>query len=156
MIRIEIRRNRWLTGLLLGALALSNAANSQGITSDEPLKPEARHEDIGALVAQFIQKSHYKQIAVDDELSSQVMDRYIDSLDGNKMYLLAQDVAYFEQYRDQLDDIVKSKPLDPVYEIFRIYRTRVRERLAFALTVLETEPDFLLDEEFQFDRSEMP
>ncbi len=156
MIRIETRRYRWLAGLLLGAMALSNAANSQGITSDEPLKPEARHEDIGALVAQFIQKSHYKQIAVDDDLSSQVMDRYIDSLDGNKMYWLAQDLEYFEQYRGQLDDIVKSKPLDPVYEMWQIYRTRVRERLAFALTVLETEPDFSLDEEFQFDRSEMP
>ncbi len=156
MIRIEIRRYRCLAGLLLGALALSNAANSQEVTSDEPLQPEARHEDIGALVAQFIQKSHYKQIAVDDDLSSQVMDRYIDSLDGNKMYLLAQDVEYFEKYRDQLDDIVKSKPLDPVYEMFQIYRTRVRERLTFALTVLETEPDFSLDEDFQFDRSEMP
>jgi carboxyl-terminal processing protease len=84
------------------------------------------------------------------------MNRYIDSLDGNKMYLLAQDVEFFEHYRDQLDDIVRSKPLDPVYEMFQIYRTRVRERLAFALTVLETEPDFSLDEEFQFDRSDAP
>ena len=156
MIRIDIRRYRWLAALLLSVFALSNVAIGQEVTSDEPLSPEARHEDIAALVAQFIQKSHYKQIAVDDELSSQVMDRYIESLDGNKMYLLAQDVEYFEQYRDQLDDIVKSKPLDPVYEMFQIYRTRVRERLDFAQTVLETEPDFSLDEEFQFDRSDTP
>ena len=156
MIRIDIRRYHWLAALLLSVFALSNVAIGQEVTSDEPLSPEARHEDIAALVAQFIQKSHYKQIAVDDELSSQVMDRYIESLDGNKMYLLAQDVEYFEQYRDQLDDIVKSKPLDPVYEMFQIYRTRVRERLDFAQTVLETEPDFSLDEEFQFDRSDAP
>jgi carboxyl-terminal processing protease len=156
LIKIDIRRYRWLAALLLGAFALSNSAIGQGVTSGEPLSPEARHEDIAALVAQFIHKSHYKQIAIDDDLSSQVMDRYIDSLDGNKMYLLAQDVEFFEHYRDQLDDIVKSKPLDPVYEMFQIYRTRVRERLAFALTVLETEPDFSLDEEFQFDRSDAP
>lgn len=156
MIKIESRRYRWLAGILLGALALSNAAFSEGITSDETLQPEPRHEDIGALVAQFIQKSHYKQIAIDDELSSQVMDRYVDSLDGNKMYLLVEDVDYFEQYRYQLDDIVKSRPLDPVYEMFQIYRTRVRERLAYALILLETEPDFSIDEEFQFDRADMP
>ena len=156
MIKIESRRYRWLAGILLGALALSNAASSEGITSDETLQPEPRHEDIGALVAQFIQKSHYKQIAIDDELSSQVMDRYVDSLDGNKMYLLVEDIDYFERYRYRLDDIVKSRPLDPVYEMFQIYRTRVRERLAYALILLETEPDFSIDEEFQFDRSETP
>lgn len=156
MIKIESRRYRWLAGILLGALALSNAAFSEGITSDETLQPEPRHEDIGALVAQFIRKSHYNQIAIDDELSSQVMDRYVDSLDGNKMYLLMEDVDYFEQYRYQLDDIVKSQPLDPVFEMFRIYRTRVHERLAYALVLLESEPDFSIDEEFQFDRSDMP
>lgn len=156
MIKIESRRYRWLAGILLGALALSNAAFSEDITSDETLQPEPRHEDIGALVAQFIRKSHYNQIAIDDELSSQVMDRYVDSLDGNKMYLLMEDVDYFEQYRYQLDDIVKSQPLDPVFEMFRIYRTRVHERLAYALVLLESEPDFSIDEEFQFDRSDMP
>jgi len=156
LIKIESRRYRWLAGILLGALALSNAASSESITSDETLQPEPRHEDIGALVAQFIQKSHYKQIAIDDELSSQVMDRYVDSLDGNKMYLLVEDIDYFERYRYRLDDIVKSRPLDPVYEMFQIYRTRVRERLAYALIMLETEPDFSIDEEFQFDRSDTP
>lgn len=156
MIKIESRRYRWLAGILLGALALSNAAFSEGITSDETLQPEPRHEDIGALVAQFIRKSHYNQIAIDDELSSQVMDRYVDSLDGNKMYLLMEDVDYFEQYRYQLDDIVKSQPLDPVFEMFRIYQTRVHERLAYALVLLESEPDFSINEEFQFDRSDMP
>ena len=156
MIKIESRRYRWLAGILLGTLVLSNAASSEGIASDEILQPEPRHEDIGALVAQFIQKSHYKQIAIDDELSSQVMDRYVDSLDGNKMYLLVEDIDYFERYRYRLDDIVKSRPLDPVYEMFQIYRTRVRERLAYALILLETEPDFSIDEEFQFDRSDTP
>ncbi len=156
MIKLKTRRHSWFAGLTLAVLALSAMANNQTVKSDEPLVPDARHEDIGALVTQFIQKSHYNHIAVDDDLSSLVMDRYIDSLDGNRMYLLADDIEYFDQYRHQLDDIVKSKPLEPVYEMFRIYRTRVRERLDFAATVLETEPDFSLDEEFQFDRSEAP
>ena len=156
MIKLKTRRHSWIAGLTLAALALSAMANNETVKSDEPLEPDGRHEDIGALVTQFIQKSHYNHIAVDDDLSSLVMDRYIDSLDGNRMYLLADDIEYFDQYRHQLDDIVKSKPLEPVYEMFRIYRTRVRERLDFAAAVLENEPDFSLDEEFQFDRSEAP
>ena len=156
MIKFETRRRSWVAGLALSLLAFSAVASDPVVTSDEFLEPDDRHEDIGALVTQFIQKSHYNHIAVDDELSSQVMDRYIESLDGNRMYLLASDIEYFDQYRDSLDDIVKSKPLEPVYEMFRIYRTRVRERLNYAITELENEPDFTIEEEFHFDRSEQP
>jgi carboxyl-terminal processing protease len=115
-----------------------------------------RHENVGALVTEFIQKSHYSHIAVDDELSSRVMDRYIESLDGNRMYLLQSDIEFFETYRYQLDDVVRNKPLDPVFAMFSIYQTRVRERLDYALSQLESEPDFTVDEQYQFDRSEEP
>jgi carboxyl-terminal processing protease len=72
------------------------------------------------------------------------------------MYLLAGDVESFEPYRYQLDDMVRSEPLNPVFEIFDIYRTRVRERLDFALLQLETEPDFSIDETYVFDREDLP
>ena len=120
------------------------------------MAPESRHEDIGQLITQFVQKSHYLHIAVDDDLSSRVMDRYIESIDRNRVYLLASDIEFFEQYRHQLDDIVRNEPLDPVFDMFSIYRTRVRERFQFALTLLEEQPDLTVDEEYQFDRSETP
>ncbi len=157
MRTIPNRHRKWIPGLLLAALAAVPAfAATEDIRSDEPLAPERRHEEIGQMVTQFIQRSHYNHVAVDDDLSSRVLDRYIESLDGNRMYLLAGDVAYFDQYRDQLDDFVKNKPLDPVYDMFQVYRTRVRERYEHALTMLNIEPDFTIDESFQFDRSEAP
>ena len=156
MIKIETRRHNWFAGIALGLMAIPAIASDQAVRSDEPLEPESRHEDIGALVTQFIQKSHYNHIAVDDELSSRVMDRYIESLDGNRMYLTQGDIDFFEQYRYELDDMVKSRPLDAVYDMFSVYRTRVRERYEFALEQLENEPDFTVDEDYQFDRSEEP
>jgi len=147
-------RTRWIAGALLSLTALPLMATTS--MEDEGLRPDPRHENVGELVTEFIQKSHYSHIAVDDELSSRVMDRYIESLDGNRMYLLQSDIEFFESYRYQLDDIVRSKPLDPVFEMFSIYQTRVRERLDFALLQLESEPDFTMDEEYQFDRSEEP
>ena len=165
----ENRRARGFAIALLALISLPALSNSDGSTpSDataieatqetvkEPLFPEQRHEDIAGLVAQFIQKSHYNEVAVDDELSSKVLDVYIENLDRNRMYLLDSDIAYFEQYRDQIDDMVRSKPLDPIYEMFEVYQTRVRERLNFALTQLNTEPDYTSDEEYRFDRTEAP
>ena len=81
---IETRRSRWLASLLFGLLATSAWANNPSSDAGEPLGPEPRHENIGVLVTQFIQKSHYLHISVDDDLSSRVLDRYIDALDRNE------------------------------------------------------------------------
>lgn len=144
-------------GIVLLAAAVAPAlAPLFANAASEELVPVARHEKIGQLVTEFVQKSHYRHASVDDDLSSLVLDGYIEALDNNRMYLLASDVAAFEQYRYLLDDMVRSEPLNPVFEMFEVYRTRVRERLEFALTQLEQEPDFSLDEEYQFDREETP
>lgn len=165
MTIFEQRLSRGLAILLLALMslpALSNSGNDSKAHDDHQflsptlLYPEPRHENIGELVAQFIQKSHYNHVSIDDELSSKVLDFYIENLDRNRMYLLASDIAYFERYRYELDDIVKSKPLDPVYEMFEVYQTRVRERLEFALAQLETEADFSTDLDYQFDRTDEP
>ena len=125
-------------------------------TATDELAPVARHEKIGQLVTEFIQKSHYRHASVDDDLSSEVLDRYVEALDSNRMYLLASDVAAFEQYRFLLDDMVRSEPLNPVFDMFDLYRTRVRERLTFALSQLESEPDFSVEEAYEFDREDLP
>jgi len=153
---LQTRFLRTTTGLLFMLLALGAFASTEQLATDETLEPESRHENIGELVTTFIQKSHYNHIAVNDDLSSKVMDTYINELDRNHVYLLASDIEFFEKYRFELDDIVRNDPLDPVFDMFSIYRTRVRERFEYALVVLETEPDLTIDEEYQFDRKDLP
>lgn len=144
--------------IIAAMLALATFTVATPIIADiatGDLAPVPRHEKIGQLVTEFIQKSHYRHAAVDDDLSSQVLDRYIKVLDNNRMYFLASDIAAFEQYRYLLDDMVRSEPLNPVFEMFDVYRTRVRERLEFTRTQLETEPDYSVDESYLFDRKEV-
>ena len=150
------RQFNWLGAAAVALLSMQAFGTMTAVEQNKFLFPEQRHEKIGELITQFIQNSHYMHISVDDELSSRVMDVYIESLDRNRMYLLESDVKYFDAYRYELDDIVKSKPMDPVFEVFEVYQTRVRERLTFALTQLETEPDYESDQEYVFDRSESP
>jgi len=154
-LRTYLTGIRKRTGIaILAALLVPAAAPIFADTTDEALAPVPRHEKIGQLVTEFIEKSHYRHASVDDDLSSQVLDRYIEALDNNRMYLLSSDVAAFEQFRYQLDDMVRSEPLNPVFDMFEVYRTRVRERLEFAKTQLESEPDYSIDEDYQFDREE--
>jgi carboxyl-terminal processing protease len=141
---------------LLGLLAFSAVAAAPTSVGDAQLVPSAKHEKIGELVTEFVQKSHYEHSSVDDKLSALVLDRYIESLDGNRMYLLKSDVDAFQKYRHQLDDMVRSEPMDPIFDMFEVYRTRARDRLNFAVLQLETEPDFSVEEEFEFDREKSP
>ena len=74
-------RGRILAGVLIIGI-IPVAAPLFADTGSEELAPVARHEKIGQLVTEFIQKSHYRHAAVDDDLSSQVLDRYVEALDN--------------------------------------------------------------------------
>ncbi|NIL93515.1 MAG: hypothetical protein GTO71_03510 [Woeseiaceae bacterium] len=156
MTALKTHRRAWFAGLLLGLFAAPALTNTVAPDAGEPLMPDTRHEKIGELVTQFVQKSHYLHFAVNDDLSTNVMDRYIESLDRNRMYLLQSDIEYFEKFRYQIDDMVRNESLTPIFDMFSVYRTRVRERFEYALTQLDSEPDLTIDEDYQFDRIEMP
>lgn len=142
--------------ILLGILALPALSATPSAEVEPQLAPLAKHEQIGELVAEFVERSHYRHESVNDALSAEVLERYIEALDSNRMYLLASDIAAFHKYNNRLDDMVRSEPMDPVFDMFEVYRTRARERLSFALTQLETKPDFSIQEEYIFDRADRP
>lgn len=155
MINSETGRPKAFIAALLLTCALSAQAVENSTVTEEVLAPEQRHEKVGQLVRDFIERSHYSHAAVDDDLSSLVLDRYVEALDGNRMYLLKSDVDAFEKFRYLLDDMVDHEPLNPVFDMFDVYRSRARERIGFALQLLDVEPDFTVDEDYAFDRSEM-
>ncbi len=144
------------SSLILFSLAGSLAHGAPGV--DEQSAGELRHSDrhsaVSRLVTKFIERNHYSEPRVNDVLSAKVFDRFLETLDGNRMFFYARDIRGFEPYRTILDDAVSSGNLDPVYRIFSIFRQRNTNRLAYSLGLLETEPDFSVDEQYQFDRSE--
>ena len=98
--------------LVLGAgtLLLGTApapSSTPGATTLE-LKPTERHGKVARLVGSMFERSHYRQAPVNDPVSSLVLDRYLESLDGARSYFLASDIAEFERYRYQLDDAVST------------------------------------------------
>lgn len=154
-MKVSIFRSAIATALLAALTAASVAATTSDVTAQQ-LSPEPRHEKIGQLVREFVQRSHYSHASVDDELSATVLDNYIEALDGNRMYFLESDIEAFSKYRYKLDDMVGDASLEPVFEMFDVYRTRARERMSYALKLLEIEPDFSVEEDYAFDRSEEP
>lgn len=117
---------------------------------------EAQRDTIVEMVDQ-LQDRHYAKLPYDDELSSQHLDNYIDSLDGGKMFFTVDDLAEFEQYRTVMDDQLRQGKLDAGFVIFNRYHQRLQDRLS---TLVETLPeavaamDFTTDESFPLDIDE--
>lgn len=117
------------------------------------LKKQDKHEEISQLVKKFFENSHYSEIRINDEVSSKILESYIDSMDGNKSYFLLSDIEYFNNLSNQIDDMIGSQSLQPVFDMYEVYRTRAKERMTYALQQLELKKDFTIDENFLFDRS---
>jgi len=139
--------------LLLGT---ARAPSQVASATQADLGQTERQAKVARLVGSMFERSHYRQAPINDPVSSLVLDRYVESLDGNRSYFLASDVAEFERYRYQLDDAVSTGKLDAAFAIYNRFQVRNLERMAFALESLKKEPDFTLDESFAFDREDAP
>ena len=120
----------------------------------ESLAPTPEHEEAVAGIMQLMQRYHYKRVRVNDQLSEQIFERYLESLDPQKSFLLASDIAEFDQYRRGFDDALRTARLSPVFDIFKRFRARVEERASFATGLLKRDFDFTIDEQYAYDREE--
>jgi carboxyl-terminal processing protease len=120
------------------------------------LAPTEQENYVARRVADIIAHEHYRRAPLDDHLSSLILDRYLDAIDGARSYFYASDIAEFERFRYELDDAIKTGDVEPAFVIFRRYQQRSRERMAYAIELLSKKPDFEIDESFNFDREKEP
>jgi carboxyl-terminal processing protease len=120
------------------------------------LHPTEEQSQTAHVIVKVIDKYHYKDVVLDDTLSQVILERYFDALDPNRSFFLANDIRRFTIYRDKLDDYLKNGRIEPAFEIFRSYRQRVSEAIAYVQLLLDGEFDFTIDESYQFERDDQP
>lgn len=145
----------------LGLLALS-AASSTGVPAATGLLPEGalgptpQERLLAPRIASILEQNHYRHIVIDDKSSPLVFERFLAALDGQHSYFLAGDVTGFERWRTKFGDMIHTGEMDPAYLIFNVFQLRNRQRINHALKLLDTEPDWTVDESFNFDREHTP
>ena len=154
-------RQLLLVALLVASVIALGGSGTQRAVAVAPdvsasgdLTASERHRRVMRLVSEVVDRQHYRQAALDDDMSSQIFERYLEALDGGRTYLLASDVAEFEHLRYQIDDAIRNADASPAFEIFARYRQRNREVLKHAIALLDKEADFTIDESLHFDRSD--
>lgn len=124
--------------------------------STQYLQPTEAHMKEARIIVQILDYVHYRDIDLNDSLSSVIFDNFIQSLDGNKNYFLQSDIKSFEKYRFTLDEDLKRGNLVPAFYIFNIYRNRIQSRLDYALAHAGDKFNFQRNESFLVDREAVP
>ena len=90
--------------LLVASGFLASLPVLAAIESIDPLEMSPRHPLISRTVTDLIETWHYSRQPLDNSISSAILDQYLDTLDSNRVYFLASDVAGFGRYRYKLDE----------------------------------------------------
>lgn len=143
--------------LATGSLALAAATGLAPGQSPEQLRVTDSHRYAARGVVLHAENRHYQQIEVNDGLSEATLREFIDRLDGQRVYFLRNQEAYFlRQFGDRLDDAMRLGQLDPVFTVYRLFRARMTHYFDFALEYLGTRPGLNTDRVWILDRENTP
>ena len=146
---------------LVAPLALFARPSAAPAQADDALGqgPTADQVTTAKLVYGLLSDSRYayRPQPLDDALSADIFDRYLEALDPGRMLFTAADVQRFARYRTALDDAIKSGKLEPAYAMFALYQQRMNERSAYARKLLGQDIfDFTGDDRWHYDREDVP
>ena len=149
--------NKGYKSVLLIAILLAVTPIQSQLAEDENIPAILAENPVDShllkLVAALSEQAHFSRKKVTNELSPFILINFLEKLDPVKMYFTRSDIRYFQRYRYKIDDALKQGNLEPIYDIFRIYRLRVQQRLGFCVNLLLTQDhNFESDGSYDFNR----
>ncbi|HYN79656.1 MAG TPA: carboxy terminal-processing peptidase, partial [Lamprocystis sp. (in: g-proteobacteria)] len=120
------------------------------------LFPSQTQAKTAIVINKVLERYHYRKPSFDEAFAKSVLDSYLDALDPSRSFFMARDVERFASGARRLDDNLRRGELDTAFDVFRVYRMRVDERVAHALTLLAGPFDFSAAESYTFDRAKAP
>ena len=90
-----------------------------------------------ALVTELEEK-HYVDRRYNDAMSAEHLNTYLERLDPSHLYFTASDVAEFQRYATQLDDLGRQGVVSPAFVMFSRYEQRASERLEQVISTMDT------------------
>ncbi len=118
------------------------------------LTAETQHSTASKRVTSRFTRSHYKHFSLDDDFSVAIYERYLDMLDYNRNIFTQADLTSFAPLSTKLDDQLKVGDSQAAFGIYNLSLKRRFERYVYALSLLDKEFDYAVDESLELDRSE--
>ncbi|MGI9316812.1 MAG: carboxy terminal-processing peptidase, partial [bacterium] len=139
-------------GVIVATLPISTIrADIVAVPETELTMNSELRKDIQRTVA-FLQNDHYLPRNLDDRLSANILETYLERLDPIKLHFTQQDVDRLKINESKIDDYMKLADAEFAFEIYKLYRQRIKQRTELVLELLKEEFDFSVDENMNVDR----
>jgi carboxyl-terminal processing protease len=136
-------------------VAAAQAATLYAETQAPPdLQPIPQQAQAAHLTAELLTRYHYKRIPLDSALSEKIFDRYLKSLDPEKLFFVQADIDQISVDRARLGDAILEEDLSAPFAIYNLYRRRAVERFEGARALLDKGFDFQREENYQYTRED--
>lgn len=95
------------------------------------LYPLPQQSRISLAILSRLSQMHYNKTPINDSLSNQLFEGYINELDPSKSYFTQEDINELSAYRYRFDEALRAGNLQPAFTIFNCYNNRLVERLDY-------------------------
>ncbi|MDK4742872.1 carboxy terminal-processing peptidase [Rhizobium sp. CNPSo 3464] len=143
-------------GFFCAFLAIAPSAYALETGSPPVLTPLQQQAQAAHLSAQFLTRFHYRPVPLDDALSGTIMNRFIKSLDPDRVLFLQSDIDRFMADGAKIDDAINHEDLKIPFSIFNTYEQRVVDRMSYARSLLNQKLDFTVQEDYPLVRDKEP
>ncbi len=134
--------------LFLPALAVDAPAS-------EDIVPCDHYGIVAKRLVNALERRHVLHQPCDNLISQRAWTNLVTFYDAGHMVFLKSDLDILSEHEFTIDDELKSGDVSFGYEVFRLYRERLHERIAFATNLLAAAQwDFSVDEAYTFKRDE--
>lgn len=105
-------------------------------------------------VAYSLPVFHLNQLPLDENISTNAFNLFIDSLDPSRSYFLQSDIDAFSKEAPKLAKRLRKGDIEFATHVFEILLERIADRTDFTQELLEKGFDTSIDETFRWDRKE--
>jgi carboxyl-terminal processing protease len=126
---------------VIAILIVSAAAFTYAIQKEPEglAQSSSKNSTLTREILKILDERHFLTLALDDALSSKLLDNYIDRLDPNKAFFYQADISEFDQYREVLDDQLKKGDDSAGFYIYDRFRQRIEDRLEKVIALLQND-----------------
>jgi carboxyl-terminal processing protease len=121
-----------------------------------PLAPDPRSGQIAQTFAEQFPALHLSGLPLDAAVSCRAWTNFITALDAERVYFLASDIERFRSHEPHLAERLRQGDAAFAFGVFEVFRRRVRDRSAYADSLLATGFDFQEKESYVWRRKDLP
>ena len=147
---------RFRLALVAACALLGTAAAADTNAPAGPLAPEEIHIRVARELAALLPRMHLSREAVDDAIAQSALDIYLNGLDFDHVFFLSADVQKFREHANELDDQLKTGDLRMAFDIYKVFKERVSNRVSRVEKILADGFDLATSEKYQWKRKKAP